>query len=128
MSRQYSEGLKGILRDYSLLPEYSSMPIPTINTKSLFGDYPINIAATRGEIEEISLLLNSGADIDSRGEHGYTPLHNAVEQGHLGAVIFLVERGANFARVNDDGDSPLDLAKLLVEAEIQCYLEKLKSI
>lgn len=30
---------------------------------------------------------------DSRGEHGYTPLHNATEQGALEAVMWLISKG-----------------------------------
>ena len=114
-----------ILREYSGLPEYSEMPIPTINKKSLFGNYPINIAATRGLIEEISVLIDNGADINAQGEHGYTPLHDAVEQGHMDAVKLLVDRGANVSISNADGDRPIELAELLDETEIHRFLNSL---
>lgn len=117
--------LESILRDYAELPEYSEMPIPTVNTKSLFGDYPINIAATRGLIEEVSILLGSGADINAKGEHGYSPLHDAVEQGHIDVVKLLVDRGASIAIKNTDGDTPKELAKLLNETEIYRFLNSL---
>jgi uncharacterized protein len=116
------KGLEGILRDYADLPEYSGMPMPTVNAKSLFGDYPINIAATRGLIEEVLILLGSGADINAKGEHGYSPLHDAVEQGHINVVKLLVDRGANIAIKNTDGDTPKDLAELLNETEIYHFL------
>jgi ankyrin repeat protein len=38
------------------------------------------------------LLLREGADIDVKGEHGYTPLLDAVEQGNLIAVTSLKAR------------------------------------
>lgn len=113
-----------ILREYSGLPEYSEMPIPAVNDKSLFGDYPINIAASRGLIEEIAALLDNGADINTQGEHGYTPLHDAVEQGHVAVVKFLVDRGANITLKNIDGDTPIELAKLLDETEIYHLLSR----
>jgi len=34
-----------ILKGYADLPEYSGMDIPSVNAKSLFGNYPIHIAA-----------------------------------------------------------------------------------
>ncbi|WP_018414755.1 ankyrin repeat domain-containing protein [Teredinibacter turnerae] len=127
MTNSKNDRVKEILREYSGLPEYSEMPIPKVNDKSLFGDYPINIAATRGLIEEISVLRGNGADINANGEHGYTPLHDAVEQGHMEVVKFLVDLGANIAIRNADGDTPIELAKLLNETEIHSFLDSLSS-
>lgn len=121
------EKLQEILLDYSGLPEYSEMPVPEVNSKSLFGDYPIPIAAVRGAIEDISLLLDNGADVNAPGEHGYTPLHDAVEQGHLSAVQFLLSRGANVSSKSDDGITPLELAELLDEKEIYSFLHTVKT-
>ncbi|MCP3675940.1 MAG: ankyrin repeat domain-containing protein [Gammaproteobacteria bacterium] len=125
VNNQNGDKLDAILREYSELPEYSETAVPAVNTKSLFGDYPINIAATRGLISEISTLLDHGADVNAMGEHGYTPLHDAVEQGHIDAVKFLVEHGASVAIKNNDGDSPTELAKLLKESEIHRFLNSL---
>lgn len=59
---------------------------------------------------------------DSRGEHGYTPLHNATEQGALEAVMWLISKGADrFAR-NDWDWTPLDLAVGLGEAQLVATL------
>ena len=114
--------LLAILRDYSTLPEYCGFEDVNVNTKSLFGDFPINVAATRGNIEEISILLKFGANIHAKGEHGYTPLHNAVEQGHLDAVKFLLVHGANKNELNDNGDSAISLSVLLEEDTIMSFL------
>ena len=114
--------LKDMLKDYSGLPEYSGMEALSVSTKSLFNDYPINIAATRGISDEISLLIANGADINTKGEHGYTPLHDAVEQGHMEVVKLLLTYGADKSIKNDDGTSPAGLAELLGETEIHRYL------
>ena len=124
VSKQNTEKLEAILREYSGLPEYSGLGVPEIDTKSLFGDYPINIAATRGLINEVSTLLDSRADVDTRGEHGYTPLHNSVEQGHMDTVKFLVDHGASMTIHNADGYTPIELAKLLGENEIYRFLRE----
>ncbi|WP_413111584.1 ankyrin repeat domain-containing protein [Thaumasiovibrio sp. DFM-14] len=112
---QSGKRLESILRNFAELPEYSEVPLPSLNSKSLFGNYPINIAATRGLIGEVSILLENGADISAKGEHGYTPLHDAVEQGHIEIVKLLVDRGASIAVMNNDGITPIELAKLLNE-------------
>ncbi|WP_419203896.1 ankyrin repeat domain-containing protein [Pseudomonas argentinensis] len=66
----------------------------------------------------IRLILGTGADINCKGEHGYTALHNAVEQGHRAAVEYRLTQGADPDSVNDDGVSAAQLAKLLDEGEI----------
>jgi len=116
--------LDKILHEYSQLPEYSGMDVPDVHSMSLFGDFPINIAATRGLIDEARVLLSHGANINCSGEHGYTPLHNAVEQGHLEMVKFLVDHDARVDIKNSDGDTPKDLAKLLGEDKIHDLIEK----
>lgn len=114
--------LQRIFADYGELPEYSGIRLENVNQKSLFGDRPINIAATRGSINEINTLLEEGADINNKGEHSYTPLHNAVEQGHRDVVIFLLSRGADKDVKNIYGQTPADLADLLNEDEIKKLL------
>jgi uncharacterized protein len=107
-----------LLTDYQSLPEYSELKLVDVNQVSLFGDRPINVAATRGSIEELTVLLDHGARVNDAGEHGYTPLHNAVEQGKLDAVQWLLANGADRALRNHDGDTPADLARKLGETEI----------
>lgn len=113
-----------ILDDYRTLPEYSEVLLSNANTKSLFGDWPINIAATRGSAHEMSVLLRNGADVNAQGEHRYTPLHNSVEQGKLEAVQFLVANGADLNARNSNGQTPLDLAGILDEDLIAAYLRQ----
>lgn len=63
--------------------------------KVIFGDYLIHIASVRGNIDEMKTLLDNGADINAIGEHSYTALYNAVEQGYFNMVLFLLNQGAN---------------------------------
>ena len=112
------EQLLLLLAEYSALPEYSGMECVDIESRSLFGDGPIHIAATRGDVNKIELWLKCGANINSKGEHGYTALHDAIEQGHKEAVIYLLKYGANPEILNDDGFSAAGLANLLGENEI----------
>ena len=78
----------------------------------------MNVAATRGSIDEMEVLLAHGAHVNEAGEHGYAPLHNAVEQGHLDAVLWLVAHGANMSLRNAAGETPADLARILREESI----------
>ena len=118
------EKISLLLAEYSTLPEFSGLECGDVNSLSLFGDRPIHIAATRGDIDEIKLILGHGADINCKGEHGYTALHDAVEQGHRAAVEYLLNQGADPESLNDDGVSPAELAKLLDEGEILHLFEQ----
>lgn len=112
-----------IFKDYRTLPEYAGQTLLDVNQVSLFGDLPINVAATRGSIEEMETLVASGARLSDAGEHGYTPLHNAVEQGKIDAVVWLIEHGADRCARNDAGETPADLAILLGEHDIAAVLK-----
>ncbi len=61
----------------------------------------------------LDLFLDAGADIHQRGFNGWTPLHYAVAQKDLKAVIYLLNRGADphlKTRI-DDFSSPLQDAE-----------------
>ncbi len=124
MTKLDNSKLQAILNEYAILPEYSGYKIIDVNTVSLFGDYPINIAATRGIMEEVKSLLDAGTNINSKGEHGYTPLHNAVEQGHIEIVKLLLAFEADEKIQNNDGDVPLALSELLGEEKISKLLRQ----
>lgn len=110
--------LQEILDDYIKLPEYIGFEQIFVNTKSNFGDYPIHVAAVRGDNLAIKILLENGADINIKGEHGYTPLHSAVEQEHSDTVKLLLKLGADKTIKNDNGITPLDLAAIFEYKDI----------
>lgn len=92
------------------IPEFVGLDAIGINQKGGFGNTLLNIASTRGEIEEVDALLDAGADPNIQGEHGCTPLHDAVGQGHLEIVRRLLERGASVKILNDAGIAPRERA------------------
>lgn len=107
---------------YRDVPEYCGVELTSVGSKTLFGNYPINVAAARGIVEEIDVLLSNGADVNSRGEHGYQPLHDAIEQGHVEAAAWLLKNGADVIAETDFGMNALDLAVALNSHEIKDML------
>lgn len=82
---------------------------PNVNSKGIFGNVPLIIAITWGNIEAVELLLDAGADIDAICEEGNTPLHHAIEMGEFKIARILVLRGAKQDVRNIEGKRPCDL-------------------
>ncbi|NXG20623.1 PP16A phosphatase, partial [Grallaria varia] len=62
-------------------------------------------------VSVVSVLLDAGADANSRDTELWTPLHAAATCGHLHLVQLLVQRGADLLAVNSDGNMPYDLCE-----------------
>src|SRR5262245_10374188 len=52
-------------------------------------------AVKAGRADALRTLLDAGADVDARDEHGQTALMNASRDGHTEVVRLLIERGAD---------------------------------
>ena len=64
---------------------------------------PLHIAASKGYIDMGSLLIQYGADIESRDHEGKTPLLSAVEQQHVRFVKMLLDKKADVHAVDIRG-------------------------
>ncbi|KAI5791316.1 ankyrin repeat protein, partial [Pyronema domesticum] len=62
------------------------------------------VAASRGHEEIVQLLVERGADIESKDWYGSRPISAAVSYDHYNIVNFLVEKGAD---KNDMGETAL---------------------
>lgn len=103
--------LRELVMTYGDLPDFVGVEIGSVATKSNFGNYPLNIAASRGDRNIVLALLEAGADINAPGDEGYTPLHDAAEQGRDEIVKILLCRGADRTALNRMGDKPADTAR-----------------
>lgn len=88
-------------------------------------------AAKEGDTETAVKLLDEGADVHQRDEHGWTPLNWAAGQGHPETVRLLLERGADVTETGRDNRTPLMIAKAASRkevAEILTEAEKEKGV
>lgn len=76
---------------------------------SQFGNStPIFLAAQRGFVDVITMLLDKGANIDlGRPTKAVTPLHAAVYNDHIDASMLLLRKGANINAQASKGDTVL---------------------
>ncbi|NXW60271.1 IKBE inhibitor, partial [Eurystomus gularis] len=83
----------------------------------------LHISTLKGNIAMMSLLLESGANIDvQEGTSGKTPLHLAVESHNRRAVQFLLRNGAYVDAQMYNGCTPLHLAVGRKDAAIAAIL------
>lgn len=83
-----------------------------INRRSGWGvpSTPLRLAATRGCVRSLRVLLAHGAEVDSLDVKAQTPLFVAVSNGHRDCVRALLEAGASPAGSVYNNCSPLLLA------------------
>jgi ankyrin repeat protein len=67
--------------------------------------------ASRDPLEAIKLLLAAGADPNVKASDGSTPLHQAVQEEHVGMIRALAAAGGKLDAVNKDNLTPLLLAE-----------------
>jgi ankyrin repeat protein len=72
----------------------------------------IYIAAAFNRKDVVELLLSRGVDIEAvaEGYGGFTPLHQAANNGHAEVVALLLVNGANVNARTEGGSTPLSLA------------------
>jgi ankyrin repeat protein len=68
------------------------------------------VAARAERVAVVEYLLNHGADVESRDNHGRTPLSWAAEEGFVAVVQLLLDRGAVIGSKDERGWTPLSWA------------------
>ena len=72
---------------------------------------PLWRAAEKGHEAVVKLLLEKGADVESKDKYGRTPLWRAAAHGHEAVVKLLLEKGADVeSKDGSDGRTPLSWA------------------
>ncbi|XP_054885076.1 protein phosphatase 1 regulatory subunit 12A isoform X4 [Poeciliopsis prolifica] len=95
-----------MLQDATALLEGGGSLTPHPNTKAT----ALHVAAAKGYIEVLKVLLQCRVDVDCRDIDGWTPLHAAAHWGQEEVCTLLVDHMCDMAAVNNVGQTPLDVA------------------
>lgn len=105
--RLTAEQIASLQRAYSDLINYEgehpTAPIDPATYRAPDGDRLIHIAALRGDVETVELLLAAGEDINAKGDMGDTPAHYAAMGEHRHLFDLLLSRGADQSLENEFG-------------------------
>ncbi|KAH3746481.1 hypothetical protein DPMN_180889, partial [Dreissena polymorpha] len=86
------------------------------------GATALHVAAAKGYVKVISVLLTAGADINNKDVDGWTPLHAAAHWGMQDSCKILAENMCDMEAKNQAGQTAFDVA----DSELVKLLEELK--
>ncbi|XP_077956606.1 protein phosphatase 1 regulatory subunit 12A isoform X11 [Gasterosteus aculeatus] len=90
------------------------------HTKS--GGTALHVAAAKGYVEVLKLLIQTGYDVNIKDYDGWTPLHAASHWGKEEACRILVENMCDMDLINKMGQTAFDVA----DEDVLGYLEELQ--
>ncbi len=81
-------------------------------------------ASTGPFTKAVELLIDAGANVNATdNEENWTPVMMAAAEGQLEVVKLLVEKGADLAMVDVDGESSFDFAQSKGHQEVAAYIQ-----
>ncbi|KAK2856667.1 hypothetical protein Q5P01_005402 [Channa striata] len=72
-----------------------------------FGRSPLHLAAYKGHIEVVQILLKAGCDLDIQDDGKQTALHRGAMVGHRDVIRALIQEGCALDRQDKDGNTAL---------------------
>lgn len=73
-------------------------------------EMPLHIAAQKGSVEHIQMLVQHGVLLEEKDLNGKTPLHFAAIAGQEAIAQYLLEKGANFEALSNEKENVLHFA------------------
>lgn len=78
---------------------------------------PLILAAIRGDVEIVRLLIHCGASVDTQDGAGMSAIDHAARQGRRDVVAFLMNAGADCNNAREHADAGSDAATTLPQRE-----------
>ena len=82
----------------------------TVDCRTIDGKTPLYLAASRGNLHAVEVLVHNGADVNACDSEGYTPLIAALIGNHKNVVEYLIKSGADVFHLTADKLTPSVIA------------------
>lgn len=89
-----------------------------MNARNHIGLTALHQAVLNRNLDTVKLLLTHGSDANVQDANGYAPLHTAAACGLRNIVSLLILFGADLSMRTVAGESPVDLSKDVVTADL----------
>uniref|UniRef100_H3A867 Poly [ADP-ribose] polymerase n=1 Tax=Latimeria chalumnae TaxID=7897 RepID=H3A867_LATCH len=85
-----------------------------VNAQDKGGLIPLHNAASYGHVDIAALLIKYNTCVNATDKWAFTPLHEAAQKGRTQLCALLLAHGADPTMKNQEGQTPLDLATLII--------------
>jgi acyl-CoA-binding protein len=93
-----------------LVSNTTSTTVVNVNYADESGQTALHLAADKGCVECVAVLLAAGADMNASDHDGISVLQAAVIAGHVETCRVLLQAGADAEQADHDGDTPRSCA------------------
>lgn len=108
--------------DVSSLAQYLAQHSELVGAEDESGQSLLMYASATGNVNSISILIQSGSNVNHSDSLGNTSLIRACAKGYLHVVSMLVESGANLNHANSEGETALTYSIVYTHYPIVEYL------
>ena len=88
----------------------------------------LSLAALAGQPKAAELLIEHGAELNTRNRDGSSSLHTAAFLGRVAVVELLLAEGAQYRQKDGDDQTPLELASVPWTRELAGFLPFLQTL
>ncbi len=104
-----------------LLVEYGA----DVSHQDRDGEHALHVTAAKGHFEETKWILEQGVSPNMQDVYGMTPLHSAARRASSPKTLeLLIDGGGDISIKNNEGKTPLDLAREHKKKKSIAFLEK----
>jgi len=112
-----SDELGDVLKRCAVTGAWYGQELTDVKSKNLVDDTPLHTMCSFGELESARILIEAGADVNAKGDFGYTPLFQAVIGENPKLIELLINSGADRTLRNDHNWTVLDYAQIFGSSE-----------
>ncbi len=110
MIHQSSNPLETIFNDLENTASWLGVKVISVGQRNDYNDTPLHTVCSWGELKPVQVLVSAGADVNAKGDKGFTPLFNAIVGQNVDVIEYLLACGASTRLTNDWGDTAYDYA------------------